>query len=104
LLFFVAIGCSNKKMLPKCCPTKKKTFLFRKFFSKILSNVSSDPCHRGGNWRGPGTHGWVRVKKKKDEWHGMEMIVIHHYLSISTKMKSFFFRKGNYVFRMGTFW
>ena len=47
LFFFVAIGCSNKKMLPKCCPTKKKTFLFRKFFSKILSNVSSDPCHRG---------------------------------------------------------
>ena len=48
LLFFVAIGCSNKKILPKCCSTKKKTFLFRKFFSKILSNVSSDPCHRGG--------------------------------------------------------
>ena len=46
--FFVAIGCSNKKMLPECCPTKKENILFRKFFSKILSNVSSDPCHRGG--------------------------------------------------------
>ena len=44
VLFFVAIGCSNKKMLPN----KKKTFLFRKFFSKILFNVSSDPGHRGG--------------------------------------------------------
>ena len=46
--YFVAIGCSNKKMLPECCPTKKENILFRKFFSKILSNVSSDPCHREG--------------------------------------------------------
>ena len=47
VVFFVAIGCSNKKILPECCPTKKENFLFKKIFSKILSNVSSDPCHRG---------------------------------------------------------
>ena len=46
LLFFVGICCRNKKMLPKCCPRMKKTFLFRKFSSKSLSNVSSDPGHR----------------------------------------------------------
>ena len=50
LLFFVAIGCSNKKRLPKCCPTIKKTFLFRNFFSKSLSNVSRDFGHRGANF------------------------------------------------------
>ena len=46
LLFFVGICCRNKKMLPKCCPRMKKYFLLRKFFSKSLSNVSSDPGHR----------------------------------------------------------
>ena len=40
LLFFVAICCRNKKMLPKCCPTLNKHFLLRKFFSKSVSNVS----------------------------------------------------------------
>ena len=46
--FFVAIGCSNKRYVAKMLSQqKRKTFLFRKFFSKILSNVSSDLCHRG---------------------------------------------------------
>ena len=40
LLFFVAICCRNKKMLPKCCPTLNKHFLLRKFFSESVSNVS----------------------------------------------------------------
>jgi len=40
LLFFVAICCRNKKMLPKCCPTLNKHFLLRKFFSKSVSHVS----------------------------------------------------------------
>ena len=46
LLVFVVICCRNKKMLLKCCPTIKEHFLFRKFFSKSLSNVSTDPGHR----------------------------------------------------------
>ena len=40
LLFFVAICCRNKKMLPKCCSTLNKHFLLRKVFSKSVSNVS----------------------------------------------------------------
>ena len=40
LLFFVAICCRNKKMLPKYCPTIKERFLFKKVFSKSISNVS----------------------------------------------------------------
>ena len=31
LLFFVAIACSIKKMLPKCCPTIKKFFCLENF-------------------------------------------------------------------------
>ena len=46
LLFLVGICCRNKKMLPKCCPRMKKYFLLKNFFSKSLSNVSSDPGHR----------------------------------------------------------
>ena len=37
---FVVFCCRNKKMLPKCCSTIKESFLFRKVFSKSLSNVS----------------------------------------------------------------
>ena len=47
LFFLLLLVVATKK----CCQNvaqQKKTFLFRKFFSKILSNVSSDPCHRGG--------------------------------------------------------
>ena len=48
LLVFVAAT----KMLSKCCPAIKENFLFRKFFSKSLSNVSSDSGHKegGGNF------------------------------------------------------
>ena len=40
LLFFVAICCSNKQMLPKCCPTLNKQFLLKTFFSKSVFHVS----------------------------------------------------------------
>ena len=53
LLFFVAICCRNNKMLPKCCPTIKKHFLFKKIFSKSISDVSKYKkvtlVLRGGN-------------------------------------------------------
>ena len=37
---FVVFCCRNKKMLLKYCPTIKEHFLFRKLFSKSISNVS----------------------------------------------------------------
>ena len=51
VIFLIFVVCrwyllQQQKMLPKCCPTIKKTFLFRTFFSKSLSNVSTDPGHR----------------------------------------------------------
>ena len=44
---FFCFCCRNKNVV-KMLPNNKEKFLFRKFSSKSLSNVSSDFGHRGG--------------------------------------------------------